>query len=519
MIKHLLVDDALIARTWRLRRCYHQPRKHRAPILRPEKPWEGGRVSLWSPPLRDPSAGCWRMWYHASEDLLPLHAVSTDGIEWERPEHGLVQYDGSRANNIIDLGFRGRGKENRIVVVPDWADEDAPLKALTRIEGRLQPLVSADGLRWELRRQGGIPSNDEYRLGRDEVTGRFIATVKGTGATPAPELGRAVSLSVSDDFVTWTEPELVFYSDQRDDEMGAVMVEEMAADGRMRSPQVMQPAEYRTDVYNMPVFRYEDIYLGLPVMFHQTGAYRHRPQTDPTATNQDGVLYPQLVLSRDLLHWERLAAREPFIPPSPCGDDEIIDNGMVMCTPPQQFGDELRFYYTGTRYTHISREALESMGLLAGPDEALGAIFLATLRVDGFASMRADSAPGALLTRPLSVDGGRLCVNADASEGELRVELRDAGTGRPIPGYSLGDSIAPRLQRLADGTEIAVAAGPGARLPDEPNTDASVPLRTDAVRAQVAWKGGGDLCSLQGRQVRIYFGLRNADLYSLWFEE
>ena len=52
-----------------------------------------------------------RMWYLGQGDkatfdppgLLPMYAVSKDGVHWEKPKLGLVTYDGNKQNNLIDL--------------------------------------------------------------------------------------------------------------------------------------------------------------------------------------------------------------------------------------------------------------------------------------------------------------------------------------------------------------------------------------------------------------------------------
>ena len=54
-----------------------------------------------------------------------------------------------------------------------------------------------------------------------------------------------------------------------------------------------------------------------------------------------------------------------------------------------------------------------------------GAIGLGTLRLDGFMSVDAGNRGGVLTTKPLAIEGKRLYVNANAAEGELRVEIVD----------------------------------------------------------------------------------------------
>ncbi len=63
-----------------------------------------------------------------------------------------------------------------------------------------------------------------------------------------------------------------------------------------------------------------------------------------------------------------------------------------------------------------------------------------TLRLDGFASVKAGKDSGAILTKPLRFAGKQLHVNAAAKGGTLRVEVQNAA-GKAIPGFTLDDSL------------------------------------------------------------------------------
>jgi hypothetical protein len=101
---------------------------------------------------------------------------------------------------------------------------------------------------------------------------------------------------------------------------------------------------------------------------------------------------------------------------------------------------------------------------------------LARLRVDGFASLHAGPQPGTVLTVPVKVTGPKLYVNADAKQGELRTEIRDAKSGKAIPGYSLGN---------------------------DPALDTTLPLREDAARVPMRWQENRAVSGLVGREVRL----------------
>ncbi|MFW5867993.1 MAG: hypothetical protein ACOCX2_09270 [Armatimonadota bacterium] len=516
-MKHLLIDDDGIELREGVERRWHHPVKHGRPVLEPDGDLEWPRLHIWNPPLPAEDGDGWRMWYIGGEKLQPLHAVSDDGIEWRRPSLGFVEREGSADTNLIDLGFDAGRKERRLVLCRSG---ESAYHALTRVSGRLKPLQSADGLTWRFHEDHpGIPSDDEYRLTCDPDEGLFIATVKlggREGRVPfaAPEYGRTVSLSTSRDGLTWTEPEVIFHADFRDRAAGATAIEEHLADDSLLSPIFAEPGHSWTDVYNMPVFRYEDRYLALPVMFHHSGPWQYPGRAE--GSNQDGLLWPALAWSRDLREWRRPHRREPFIPLSPCDDPDIYDNGSIHACAPVRRGDELWFYYYGSRFSHVSPAVLDEAGLLR-PDRPTGAIFLAKLRLDGFASLRADD--GMVLTGPVTVDGAELRINANAADGEIRAEIRDAQTGRVIPGFAIGDAAAPRTVTFPDGRVEPRKCGWGARFEDDPTGDDSVAFSGDEVDATLQWRGGRDLSALRGRDVRVLFSLRNAEIYSFHFAD
>ena len=108
----------------------------------------------------------------------------------------------------------------------------------------------------------------------------------------------------------------------------------------------------------------------------------------------------------------------------------------------------------------------------------------ATLRTDGFVSVNAPYAGGAMTTKPLTFDGGELVVNyATSVAGSLRVELQQAD-GKAIDGFMLPQSAE---------------------------------IFGDEIERVVCWENGSDLSALAGRPVRLHVAMRDADLYSVRF--
>jgi hypothetical protein len=214
----------------------------------------------------------------------------------------------------------------------------------------------------------------------------------------------------------------------------------------------VKTAKQHTDFYGMSVFAYETMYLGLLWVF---------PITDG---ENDGPIFVEMATSRDGVNWTR--QEHPRTPILPTGKEGTWDGGMVF-TPnhPLVEAGTIRLYYGGFEATH-------------GRD-GRGAIGLATLRKDGFASLDAGTHVGMLTTHPLAGLRGPLRVNYRATGGSIRVEILDAA-GKPLSGFSCDDCD---------------------------------PLGGDSVDQEVTWKGSNRLPDGQ-EPLRLRFVLERASLYS-----
>jgi len=535
--RRLFLDDYHIQSMTGLSRVYHQPAKDPAPVIVPDKPWEtngwvrpvgwypyGSHAQVWSPPVWNPELSKWQLWYQGGKEGLPLYAESTDGINWVKPNLGLYTWGGSKNNNITLLPTAPYTQPNaphhRIVAIRDSfeTNPNRRYKGLVLVAsgldtpGGLIRLISPDGKTWTREGTDVITAGDEYRLDQDPVTGQFWATVKlspsQAGATmPADYAGsgsiRIAWLRTSSDFVTWTAPKLVAYGSKSDQTQAASQIAAYKANPAIRKLLYDQPTTlardtYTADVYHFPMFRYQDMVLGLPTRLLQTGMIWGNEKPKPN--NQDGWQFPFLVSSRDLTAWNKHTGN-PFCDVSPLSDTQKADHGMIQMLPPITLGDQLVFYYTGYRFPHHMWWKLDptwDKDKIQGLDynyaaagltpaecakEPSVAIHVARLRLDGFASLRAGATAGEVVTKSLPVNGKSLYVNAAAQAGTLKAELLD-NNGAVIPGYTLANSV---------------------------------PLQTDSVRAKMQWQGVTDLSALTGKSVKIRFSVQNADLYSFWF--
>ena len=444
--RQLFLDDVGIEKIEALSRTMHKPRKQGAVIRAPFLGSKPSSIQTRSGPQWDPERGVYRMWL-----ISPACYESRDGLHWTPTE---PQPTIPVISAVIDL---------------DDPDPQRRYKGLVSVGGGREPVVSPDGIAWKKLAVPRIPSQDESNLSYDRATKTFIATVKHSGP-----YGRTVWLSTSKDFGAWTKPELIFHPDKRDQERAKQVIARRIADKTLQPMFQNDPAIYNVQIYNMGVFRYEGLYIGLPAMFHSTGKMPNYPNTD-------GFHVIQLCSSRDLRHWKRLGNRGIFIGPSPVAGGACDLTQILPPSRPIVMGDELWFYYTGLKYrgayTYIGKYPNGRMTPMPGLDRTRGAICLAVLRRDGFISLDAGDKPGRLLTRPFVMPAGSLHVNVDAGKEKLVVELLDE-QGR-------------------------VAAS-------------SMPLTGDHPDTAVAWKAGPKT-DLAGKTVRLRFSVTNGSLYSYWF--
>lgn len=468
--RQLLLDDYILGDINLVERVIHQPKKFAGnPSILPDLPTDGLVVQIRSAPNWDEVEQVWKLWYIRFGDdgngaSGSDYATSKDGIHWEKPVVGVVEVHGSKQNNLVMVAGDPQAFSQHISNDPHAPPENR-YKGMVGPRGR-QPIVSADGFVFTKLDVPEIPSEDESHIYWDESEQRYIFTVKHNGP-----FGRSVYLSLSDDLLNWTDPELIYHAAAPDQKLGARYIQEVAHNPLMWQPTIKHREEYNVEIYNMPVFRYEGLYIGLRNYFEISG---RNPQP---RGNQDGVNSPKLASSRDLRSWTRVGDHSHFLPISEMGEG-VLDTGQVFAAShPIRMGDELWFYYTGIDVRH--RPNVPKV-----VDEYRGGIYLAKLRLDGFVSMRGEDENSVLDTRPLRIEGCRLFINGVA-DGRITAEISDAQGCHALPGWGREDCH---------------------------------PVTGDQLATELSWSGR-DLSELAGQQVRVRFHLENADLYSFWVEE
>ena len=499
----LFLDNLVVEASHDLTKTTHSPQKDPAsPLIEKDRAWEHLPYFTCSNHvvLRDPQDGLFKCWY---EDLIDhsgrkylieariCHAVSEDGVRWEKPELDVHEEDGRKTNVVI--GGEGETEQAHscgVIQDPFPPDESRRYRAIFShyppFEGQIRAAHSPDGIHWQLEAQDvsfgnlGRTMGDAAILDYDPYSRTFISTCRPAAmcnpclnprnpmgpTNPGPRYPhdlakqnrRRIFQSESHDMVHWSQPHLALRADDEEDNID---------DG----------------FYTMVQGAYSDIFIGFLNVFHRT-------------SNHMDV---QLVFSRDRQNWQRANNRRVWLSRGSAGD---WDHGMVAGSSRIiEVGDELFIYYGGCICHHDywiwgPREGMQHPEV-SDPDLVRFGLGLARLRKDGFVSFDAGSVrEGTLITRPVASQGEGLVINAKCGHnGYVRVEVVDeydailAGRSKEQCDVFVGDSTAHKVTWKGDG-KLPVARK------EERSKDTLYP-----------WKSKPPF-----RKVRFF--MKNAELYS-----
>jgi hypothetical protein len=462
-IRELFMDDFRIEEMVDVQRVVNPGIKSKI-MINPIEPWEGNAVYIYGTVLKDePGGSGYRMWYTAYKDEYYLcYATSKHGINWVKPRLGLVDFKGSKQNNICKVGG------GNIVYDPAEKDASKRYKLLcfnsSKERWGYNIYFSSDGLKWDDSYQKVVlPYGDVSNVAYDKDKRLFIAITKqrmlisNTSVTPGKN-DRAAFVSVSKNFIDWSAPDAP-------NSLWTLAVEGDYADDQL----VMSKGGIESNVYGMPVYPYQNIYIGFPWMFdietYTKGIY---------AVTGDGKIQPQVAVSRDLKHWSR-PAREPIIP---LGKSGAWDDGTLYTSSTMQITEsEMSVYYGAMNLPHGGNTTTQVQ---------YARIAKASWRRDGLISLYNDGGdPGTITTKIITFQGNQLKVNTKLNKGgSLRVEILDED-GKAVDGYQLSQAN---------------------------------PIVKDHLMTEVKWNSGKDLSKLKGKEIKLRFYLDGGHLYSYWFE-
>lgn len=471
--RELFVDSAIIAelKGGATRRLHHpQPAEI---ALEHDEPWEGsgsGYHSIF------PDGDKYRMYYKAwnleatpgrvisnRHPLFCCYAESQDGIHWQKPDLGLVEFEGSTQNNIvlnsgslgglnIDAGHPAVFKDEN----PD-APAESRYKAIVRSRKPrgLHALGSPDGLHWKpladesVITEGAFDSQNLAFWDPNINLYRAYWRIFSDGV-------RSIRTATSSDFVHWGPHADLEYKDS--------------------------PLEHLYTNQVKPYYRAPHILIGFPTRYvdrRWNESTKVLPELEQrtlraSAVERYGTAVTEglIMASRDGVHFDRW--NEVFLRPG------------IQRPGTWNYGQQYIAWHVIETKSALSGAPPElslyaTEGYWTAPGSALRRY---TLRRDGFVSVNAPMGGGELLTQPFTFTGSELRLNFSTSAaGGVQVELQDAD-GQAIPGFALKDC------HVVYGDE-------------EDRT--------------VRWQTDGKLRTLLGKPVRLRFRLQDADLYAFRF--
>jgi hypothetical protein len=426
----LFVDDWLIERFDGAELRLHAPEPREA-VFRFEAPWEGPACAYVTLLEHEQQ---YRMYYRASANTKPDEAqltavaISHDGLQWERPILGHIEWQGSTANNVVWAG----GLSHNFTPVVDASPHVSAAERFKALAGLSTPghptmprglvaLASPDGYRW--RRVSAAPVLSDGLFDSQNVAfwdpweGQYVAYYRDfVGGHPGGI--RGIKRAASPDFVHWAAGEWLEYGNA--------------------------PLEHLYTNTVTPYPRANRLYLAFPRRFFPE---RKALPEHPVSGVSDAVF----MSSRDGRRWDR-RFMEAFLRPGLDQENWTSRSNTIAWGLVQTGPSEMSLYWS-------EHQALPTLRLRRG-----------TVRLDGFASLSAGYAGGEAVTHPLAFAGDDLVLNyATSAAGSVRIELQEAD-GTPIPGYRLeespdvyGDSI-EHVFRWRDGVSVKEIAGRPVRL-------------------------------------------------------
>jgi len=492
--KQLFIDYKFIESAEGVTLRVQTPHQTREKLIVTDQSWERDAM-LGSYGTVFEESGRIRLWYQLlAGTALPgenppfmgmAYAESKDGIHFEKRVLGLVEWNGSRQNNLVMPPDPALLTVGGASILPDDNPRCPPgerykswsklyPKKGSGIRGPHRVWYSPDGLRWKLYDTlvtGLRAADTQPSWFWDPRIGRYVGYSR-EWVRDRPDFGaRMASYNESDDLFRWDSFSLALEPDERDFtalpapilDLSRIVVK--GEDVLPQRPVQAPPAPL--DFYGPGVFPYEGVYIATVPVFHHWRSIG--PENWPNTSDV------QLAVSRDARHFTRPGRRQPFLR---TGADGTFDSKRIYALPrPVRRGDELWIYYFGTNRDHAYRVDPHAQRLEA-------AISRAVLRLDGFVAAEADYEGGWLLTPPIIFDGARLELNLDTGAGgAARVEILEAG-GKPVPGFTLAEA-------------------------DE--------LNGNSVRMPASWRGRRDVSALAGKPVRLRLKMRSARLYAFQF--
>ena len=408
--KYLVLDSRIIDSTKNAKLTLGQITKHESnPLFVEDQSWEPRYDNMYPNVIYDEEENLYKCWYcpfivdqrttetvpekrnpsltpymsarPAGREEAMLYATSADGINWTKPNLGIVNFNGNSNNNIVSRGLSGAG------VIKDELEKlpGRRYKAFYCSNSGYKMRYSSDGLNWgdEVALPGVGESDCHANMIWSPELKKYVGILRHYD--PIPVTGnRKIARTESVDSVTWTKSETIIEGTPQD------------------------------QLHDMVIFRDGGVYLGL------LGCMNY-----PSKETRNGVRqHIELAWSPDSYKWHRINPGTPFISNSKSNNLEYgkmpYDWGCVFPSAPVFVNDEIRIYYGASDWYFF--------------DWRKGGLALATLDKNRWAGYEAvdDDDTAIVTTNPLKLDnnihitadvgkGGRILVNVLNQKGEILV--------------------------------------------------------------------------------------------------
>jgi len=403
------------------------------------------------------------MWYNGHYErkyYVVCYATSKDGVQWVKPSLGLVEFRGSKDNNITEFTDQSLWSTAAVLYEPEDPDPDRRFKMIYEVDDRrfkappaafgkrFSAAFSSDGLRWKHSPRNPVGPSLEM-AGITKFRGLYYVNGQSSGRQHVRAARKLITFA-SADFENWS-PCGALGLDRSSDLFGP----SIGTEGSFVGEQIHLGAA---------LWNRGNVILGIYGQWHGDLSGDRRLLTMDLG----------LAVSHNAIHFHEPIPGYRFIPAmeqpgSPIGVHPTLQQGQGI----ENVGERTLYWYSLWR---------------GGPGSGVRMVSWGRDRL-GMLKPYQNRRPRAI-SCPIRVVGGQAKVYVNASglgdQSQLRIELMDEGF-RPLPGYN--------------GVDAPVLGKDGFRIP-------------------VSWRGGDVLTASQGLvRVDVQFeGVRpeEARLYAVY---
>ena len=417
----------------------HAPRR-REHLMTFDAPWEGD-MSNYFIILHDDDR--YRMYYlgwsYRKNPPVVCYAESRDGLTWHKPQLGICEFNGSKANNIIldqtqnpvidnFMAFKDENPRCRdgerykaVVLYNEGSGRESP-------SWGLYAYVSPDGIHFTrdhlITREGFFDSVNVAFWDKTAQKYRcyfrsFHTAPEGAPCSSTGNDIRDIRYMESEDFISWSEPAPLNYGDAEDFPL------------------------YTNNV--QPYYRAPHILVGLPTRYVERVAWND-------SFNELCGKEQRLERMRDCGRYGLVVTDALFMTSRNGVDFKKYDEAWVSPNPENgrnwTYGDCYFAYGIIETPSDIEGEDPE-MSFYAGEDSWMRPVRLYryTLRRDGFVSLHAGAQEHRILTKEFTYKGGALTVNFSTSaRGYAYFTLIDSAGNRHESSEYFGNSTQRKIR-------------------------------------------------------------------------